>query len=89
MRPKQWMSVEWTVYCCFDFFVSKIASQQSILLAFVISGRKNLEMLTQDQIEESQKLFLREFGYEISTEEAFEYASKFIDLLLATYKPKD
>lgn len=81
------MSVEWTVYCCFGFFAPKIASQQSILLAFVISGRKNLEMLTQDQIEEFQKIFLTEFGYEISTEEAFEYANKFLDLLLVTYKP--
>lgn len=74
---------------CFGFFIAKISSQQSILLAFVISGRKNLEMLTQDQIEEFQKIFLTEFGYKISTEEAFEYANKFLDLLLATYKPKD
>ncbi len=71
---------------CFGFFIAEISSQQSILLAFVISGHKNLEMLTQDQIEEFQKIFLTEFGYEITTEEAFEYANKFLDLLLVTYK---
>lgn len=44
-------------------------------------------MFSEEQITEFQEIFLEEFEYEISDEEAFEYANKFLDLLLVTYKP--
>jgi len=45
-------------------------------------------MFSEEQIKEFQELFFKEFGYEISSEEAFRYASSFIDLLEITYKPE-
>jgi hypothetical protein len=45
-------------------------------------------MFSEDQIKEFQQIFLKELGYEISSEEAFKYASSFIDLLTITYKSK-
>jgi hypothetical protein len=43
-------------------------------------------MFSEDQIKEFQRIFHDEFGYEISSEEAFKYASSLIDILTITYK---
>lgn len=45
-------------------------------------------MFSQDSIQTFQMLFYKEFGYEISLEEAEKYAEKLIDLLTTTYKNK-
>jgi hypothetical protein len=46
-------------------------------------------MFSDKQIQELLELFEREFGLEVSPEEACEYALRFLDLLVITYKESD
>lgn len=43
--------------------------------------------LTDDQIEQFRTLYLKRFGKEISKDEAYEQASKLIQLVMFIYKP--